>query len=90
MTIIVFLVNIESSLVARVADSTTEVERSTAHEHSIRPTNKDVETKKQRHNSIEIIVFTRREGGDIYNGDADAEEPEEGSKKRKKKVLNVD
>ena len=38
---------------------------------------------------IEIIVFTRREGGDIYNGDADAEEPEEGSKKRKKKVLDV-
>ena len=49
-----------------------------------------IRTKKQRHNSIEIIVFNRREGGDIYNGDADAEEPEEGSKKRKKKVLDVD
>ena len=93
MTIIVFLVNIESSLVARVADSTTEVrakvERSTAHEHSIRPTKMlKIRTNKERHNLIEIIVF--REGGDIYNGDADAEEPEEGSKKRKKKVLNVD
>ena len=49
-----------------------------------------IRTNKQRHNSIEIIVFNRREGGDIYNGDADAEEPEEGSKKRKKKVLDVD
>ena len=48
------------------------------------------QTNKQRHNSIEVIVFNGREGGDIYNGDADAEEPEEGSKKRKKKVLNVD
>ena len=27
-----------------------------------------------------------REGDDIYNGDADAEEPDEGDKKRKKKV----
>ena len=28
----------------------------------------------------------RREGGDLYNGDADAEDPVDGSKKRKKKV----
>ena len=28
----------------------------------------------------------RREGVDLYNGDADAEDPVEGSKKRKKKV----
>ena len=27
--------------------------------------------------------------GDIYNGDADAEDPEVGSKKRKKKVSNL-
>ena len=32
------------------------------------------------------IGICRREGGDLYNGDADAEDPVEGSKKRKKKV----
>ena len=32
------------------------------------------------------IGIFRREGGDLYNGDADAEDPVEGSKKRKKKV----
>ena len=35
---------------------------------------------------IREIGICRREGGDLYNGDADAEDPVEGSKKRKKKV----
>ena len=35
---------------------------------------------------IRKIGVCRREGGDLYNGDADAEDPAEGSKKRKKKV----
>ena len=33
-----------------------------------------------------IGICRIREGGDVYNGDADAEDPVEGSKKRKKKV----
>ena len=35
---------------------------------------------------IRKIGICRREGGDMYNGDADAEDPVDGSKKRKKKV----
>ena len=35
---------------------------------------------------IRKLGICRREGGDLYNGDADAEDPAEGSKKRKKKV----
>ena len=35
---------------------------------------------------IRKIGICRREGGDMYNGNADAEDPVEGSKKRKKKV----
>ena len=34
----------------------------------------------------EIGICRIREGVDLYNGDADAEDPVEGSKKRKKKV----
>ena len=37
---------------------------------------------------IRKLGVCRREGGDLYNGDADAEDPVEGSKKRKKKVTN--
>ena len=35
---------------------------------------------------IRKIRVCHREGGDMYNGDADAEDPVDGSKKRKKKV----
>lgn len=42
-----------------------------------------VATVTKEHNA----QCVHREGDDIYNGDADAEEPDEGDKKRKKKVL---
>ena len=32
------------------------------------------------------VVFYFREEDDLYNGDADAEDPKDGDKKRKKKV----
>ena len=33
-----------------------------------------------------IFYFSFREEDDLYNGDADAEDPKDGDKKRKKKV----